>query len=143
MKPSTQRVFDAFRKAPGRKLTTHQLCQADVGGVRFGARLNELRKLGCDIKSERGGASSFTYILRSYPPSLEVGAAIRSQSAGARGADLGGPPTPAGIEGPSSVLDQDSDPAGASSPPGSGGALFAADDFGPPPQHPLTSEEAA
>ena len=50
MKPSCRRVLDRLRQGPA---TTHDLMQADVGGVRFGARLRELRELGFSIAEQR------------------------------------------------------------------------------------------
>lgn len=50
MKPSTARVLKRLRQGPA---TTHDLMGADVGGVRFGARLCELRGLGFTIDEQR------------------------------------------------------------------------------------------
>lgn len=50
MKPSTRRVLDRLRQGPA---TTAQLCQPDVGGLRFGARLLELREVGFGVAEER------------------------------------------------------------------------------------------
>ena len=50
MKPSTRRVLTRLRKGPA---TTHDLCQPEVGGGRFGARPRELRQLGFEIDESR------------------------------------------------------------------------------------------
>lgn len=54
------RILYALRRGPQ---TTSALCQPDVGGVRFGARLMELRADGYTITEERLGPSSHLYTL--------------------------------------------------------------------------------
>jgi hypothetical protein len=49
MKPSALAVLNRLRKGPA---TTHDLCQPDVGGIRFSARIKELRDLGFVIPPE-------------------------------------------------------------------------------------------
>jgi hypothetical protein len=47
--PSGRRTLYALRAAGNVGVTNGALCQASVGGNRFGARLHELRKHGCVI----------------------------------------------------------------------------------------------
>lgn len=70
MKPATRRVLRALQAAGGRGMTTHDLCQPHVGGVRFSARLYEIRAEGYQIKSQRERAGSTRYVLID-PPELE------------------------------------------------------------------------
>lgn len=71
MKPSTRRVFDALLAAPNRTLTTHALCQPDLGGVRFGGRLHELKHdHGCVIEGHRIHEGGWAYKLVSWPQDL-------------------------------------------------------------------------
>lgn len=60
-------VFDAFRRAPGRKLTTAQL--ASLGVLRYSARIEELRhECGCDIPPRTYiGGGEWEYRLVSGP----------------------------------------------------------------------------
>jgi hypothetical protein len=44
MKTARQRVFEALHRAGQAGCTTGELCHPAVGGVRFGARLRELRE---------------------------------------------------------------------------------------------------
>jgi hypothetical protein len=82
MKPSTTRVLRALEAAGLRGCTTAELCQPEVGGVRFGGRIHELiHDFGCVIERDRIRQGSHHYILRSGI--AEVGAVVRD-----RGADL-------------------------------------------------------
>lgn len=56
-----QRVWRRLQQGPA---TTAELCQPDVGGVRFGARLLELRAEGHTILERRLRAGSSLYTLR-------------------------------------------------------------------------------
>lgn len=47
--PSGRRVLYALRAAGDTGVLNGALCQPDVGGNRFGARVHELRKHGCVI----------------------------------------------------------------------------------------------
>jgi hypothetical protein len=49
LKPSCRRVLYTLRHAGATGATTSELCQPDTGGIRFGARINELRDYGCTI----------------------------------------------------------------------------------------------
>lgn len=49
LKPSCRRTLYALRAAGGRGATTGELCRPEVGGIRFGARVHELREAGCVI----------------------------------------------------------------------------------------------
>jgi hypothetical protein len=62
MRPSARRVLRALEAAGGRGATTHDLCQPDVGGIRFGARIKELRDEGYEIRrvEERAGSHRYT-----------------------------------------------------------------------------------
>lgn len=65
MKPTTARVLRTLQDAERRGATTAELCQPDVGGVRFAARLHELRhEHGFEIAEERirQGSSRYTLI---------------------------------------------------------------------------------
>jgi hypothetical protein len=127
-------VLEAFLESPTCELTTAQLCQPQVGGARFGARLHELEHdFGCvfDKRSLRPG--SWLYKLTSWPPELvEVGALHQSIP----GADPGGttPALPGG-------RDTEGDSAGANIPPGAGGALFGTE-VGRAPAHDRELEAA-
>jgi hypothetical protein len=72
MKPSAARVRDALVAArdqgrPG--CTTAELCQPDVGGVRFGGRIHELvHEHGYEIEPTKLRNGSWLYTLRSEPP---------------------------------------------------------------------------
>jgi hypothetical protein len=58
LKPGAVRVLHALHNAGPRGATTHALCQPDVGGTRFGARVHELRGLGLviTVRQERPGS---------------------------------------------------------------------------------------
>lgn len=60
LKPSARRVLNALRTGPK---TTAQLCQPDIGGVRFGARVAELRALRYVIAEQRVRQGSSLYEL--------------------------------------------------------------------------------
>lgn len=51
MKPTTLNCLQALRL--NEHVTTHQLCQQEIGGIRFSARIKELRDLGYIIHEER------------------------------------------------------------------------------------------
>ena len=70
MKPSARRVLLELRAAGGRGATTADLCVPEVGGARFGARILELRQLGCVIENVRERQGSDRYWLRSSPSGL-------------------------------------------------------------------------
>jgi hypothetical protein len=59
-----ERILAALREGP--KLTA-ELCQPDVGGVRFGGRIKELREQGCIIEDEPVRQGSWRYRLVSEP----------------------------------------------------------------------------
>lgn len=63
LKPSTRRVLSALTAAGERGLTTAQLCQPGVGGVRFGARVLELRSVGFTIAASQERPGSYRYKL--------------------------------------------------------------------------------
>ena len=66
MKPSCARVLRTLQDAGERGATTAELCQPDVGGVRFAARVHELRHLhGHTIVETRVRQGSSRYVLRS------------------------------------------------------------------------------
>lgn len=58
-----ERVLHALQAAGQHGCTTAQLCQPDVGGVRFGARLAELRAEGHHITGRPVRAGSHRYVL--------------------------------------------------------------------------------
>lgn len=64
MKPTTKRVLRALIAAGSAGATTRDLCQPDVGGVRFGGRLHELRGMGLNIETRRERQGSNRYWLR-------------------------------------------------------------------------------
>jgi hypothetical protein len=68
LKPSARRVLRALTAAGAHGLTTHQLCQPDVGGLRFGARIDEIRKAGLAVGCvrERAASSRYTLLAREY-----------------------------------------------------------------------------
>ena len=80
MKPSTARLLDALRQGPQ---TTHSLMQADVGGLRFGARLLELRQAGYEVTEERLPLPTrgSLYTLVSEPSGSSTSGAPRDPSA--------------------------------------------------------------
>lgn len=49
LKPSARRTLYALRAAGNTGVLNGTLCQPDVGGGRFGARIHELRESGCVI----------------------------------------------------------------------------------------------
>ena len=70
MKPTTARVLRTLQDAGHRGATTAELCQADVGGVRFAARLHELRhEHGFEIDEMRVRQGSSRYTLAVGEPS--------------------------------------------------------------------------
>lgn len=71
MKPSTRACLDMLREAGEDGVTTGDFARAYI--ARFGARLNELRLMGCDIDTERIGANQSRYTLRFLPDDLELG----------------------------------------------------------------------
>jgi hypothetical protein len=50
VKPSARRVLDRLRAADGAWVSGLTLYTPDVGGLRFGGRIEELRKLGHHIE---------------------------------------------------------------------------------------------
>lgn len=62
LKPA-RRVLDALRAAGSRGATTHELCQPDVGGIRFGSRIGELRDAGYRIAKSYERKGSYRYVL--------------------------------------------------------------------------------
>lgn len=58
-----RRVHRALRDAGSRGCTTGELSQPDCGGIRFGARLNELRAEGVDWTRQREAKGSWRYRL--------------------------------------------------------------------------------
>ncbi|HEU4975715.1 MAG TPA: hypothetical protein VFT50_11540 [Baekduia sp.] len=62
LNPATRRVLDALISAGPKGRTTAELCQPDVGGERFSARLHELRQAGWTIhgRCERQGSWRYT-----------------------------------------------------------------------------------
>lgn len=71
MKPSTRACLDMLREAGEDGVTTGDFARAYI--ARFGARLNELRLMGCDIETERIGANQSRYTLTYCPPELGAG----------------------------------------------------------------------
>jgi hypothetical protein len=72
MKPATLRVLKALEAAVGNRMTTHELMQPEVGGERFGARIQELRDAGYTISTKRGqGGASYKLIGRPGWPTLQ------------------------------------------------------------------------
>lgn len=63
LKPSARRVLVALRNAGAPGLTTAQLCQPGVGGVRFGARIMELRSVGFTVTAKQERPGSYRYRL--------------------------------------------------------------------------------
>lgn len=63
LKPSAKRVLDALQAAGSRGATTHELCQPHVGGVRFSARVYELRAAGYRIIEHQERSASHRYVL--------------------------------------------------------------------------------
>lgn len=63
LKPSARRVLVALRNAGSSGCTTGQLCQPGVGGVRFGARIAELRDAGVKILVSEERVGSYRYKL--------------------------------------------------------------------------------
>lgn len=72
LKPTTRRVLRALIAAGGRGATTHELCQPQVGGTRFGGRLHELRELGFVIARRQERAGRWRYWLVSSPDSARL-----------------------------------------------------------------------
>lgn len=67
MPPTSKRVLKALVAVGGIGATTRELCQPDVGGVRFGGRIHELRGLGYRIDTRRERNGSNRYWLRDSP----------------------------------------------------------------------------
>lgn len=75
MSPCTRRVLLALREAGETGVTTAQLCQPDVGGVRFSARILELRDVGCVIARRQVRSGCWRYWLVSEDAGTEERAA--------------------------------------------------------------------
>ena len=87
MKPSCARVLRTLQDAGDRGATTAELCQPDVGGVRFAARIHELRHLhGHEIHESRVRQGSSRYTLAAESSSVELGATHNSRKADETGA---------------------------------------------------------
>jgi len=67
MSPTCRRILAALEHAGPRGLTTAQLCQPEAGGVRFSARVMELREAGYEIDDRCVRKGSWRYWLRSTP----------------------------------------------------------------------------
>lgn len=67
MKPTAHRVLRALIAVGGLGATTRELCQPDVGGIRFGGRIHELRGMGYRIDARRERNGSTRYWLRDSP----------------------------------------------------------------------------
>ena len=80
MKPSTARVLHLLRQGPQ---TTHTLCQPEAGGVRFGARLGELRELGFVVSERRlrPGSSEYRLVRDVQQAASEANGALRREQA--------------------------------------------------------------
>ena len=76
LSPCTRRVAQALAAAGGRGCTTAELCQPTVGGVRFGARIYDLREVGFVVREQRMRNGQSRYWLVSVPgrPVLDVAA---------------------------------------------------------------------
>lgn len=130
MSPTCERILEALRRAPGCTLTTSQLAQPDVGGVRFGGRLHELKHdYGVEIERRRIRDRSWAYTLKSEPP-VESSACEQSRAAGCsdalsfgRGLDGDQEAVEVGADSPASP-----DPGGTTAP-----SAHAADAEGPQP----------
>lgn len=57
------RILTALKDAGPSGLLTANLCQPEIGGVRFSARLLELRDEGWEIREERVRQGSHRYVL--------------------------------------------------------------------------------
>lgn len=64
MCPAARRVLAKLIGAGERGATTAELCQPGVGGVRFGARVHELRGLGFRIDAAPVRTGSYRYFFR-------------------------------------------------------------------------------
>lgn len=64
MCPAARRVLATLVGAGERGATTADLCQPGVGGVRFGARIHELRGLGFRIDATPVRTGSYRYFFR-------------------------------------------------------------------------------
>jgi hypothetical protein len=75
LRPSARRVVRALEAAPGHQARTDQLSHALVGGVRFGARLQEIRQTlaphGIEITAEQLPNHQWLYTL--HLPQLRLG----------------------------------------------------------------------
>lgn len=63
VKPSARRVLAALEQAGPAGCTTHALCQPEIAGIRFGARIHELRQAGYRIQCSPVRAGSSRYVL--------------------------------------------------------------------------------
>lgn len=70
LKPAANRVLNALRGAGQRGLTTAELCQPEVGGCRFGARVHEIRNAGFVVVNRRIRNGSDRYWLTKEPGQL-------------------------------------------------------------------------
>jgi hypothetical protein len=74
MKPTARAVLNRLRKGPA---TTHELCQPEVGGIRFGGRIEELRNdEGFIISREYLRPGSHLYRLLAEPSPRDRGVAV-------------------------------------------------------------------
>ena len=71
--PSARRLLAALQDAGDKGLSTSQLCQPALGGVRFGARVHDLRQAGYRISETRVRQGSSRYVLE---PQDEEGAIV-------------------------------------------------------------------
>lgn len=85
MKPTALAVLNRLRKG---RATTHDLCQPEVGGIRFGGRIGELRDLGFIIHKLRlgGGVSGSVYTLIAEPETSQSSGVARRGYASLRSA---------------------------------------------------------
>lgn len=67
--PQTRIILSLLRKAGRQGLTGTELLDAGVK-PRYSARIESLRKEGCEIRTDRVRASLFRYTLVSTPPHL-------------------------------------------------------------------------
>lgn len=68
------RILHALQRAGSRGCTTAELCQPDLGGVRFGARIKELRDDGHTIVEQIVRKGSHRYVLVADKPAREQAA---------------------------------------------------------------------
>lgn len=67
IRPSARRVLYALREAGQKGTTNTALCQPDVGGSRFGARLHEMRELGLVVFTAELRPGRYRYWLQVDP----------------------------------------------------------------------------